>query len=498
MAGPDLQRRARPGHRAERERGAPADDRHGRRRELRRDRAVLLAGAGRPLHGPEPELGQPHAPGGPLPGDGALPGPQGSRLVLRLRPDRHGERGGRAWPSGRMPPEAEITSPTGTRSSTRAAPRSTCAARSSARGGALPLRARGGARLDAERHAMTSSRCRAGTATAASAAASSPAWWARVDVAALRRRFPPSAGDFTRARARRAGGQSSNGRPNSDPYGFTLRLRVESGGAARRGPPQPVPAPRRRPAARLPALAPERRRGLARVRRPRRRQPQRADRGHRGRHRPRLPARRQRGAGLAGARRRACRSTPAAPRSRAARCRPTRAAARSSPRRRSGDLDRDGVPEVVAADYEGRVYAWNADGTRRWTRSTRLEWSGRPLQPFDEARKGERNRTQRGFIGSPVLADLDGDGRLEVVAAAMDRHVYAWRAGGASCPASRRSWWTAPRSPSIDPATHQVTFNEQAGELADAGRDRGHARRGRPHRRRPARDRRRARTRSTR
>jgi hypothetical protein len=49
-----------------------------------------------------------------------------------------------------------------------------------------------------------------------------------VDVAALRRRFPPSAGDFT-GREPGLAGQSSNGRPNSDPYGFTLRLRVESG-----------------------------------------------------------------------------------------------------------------------------------------------------------------------------------------------------------------------------------------------------------------------------
>ncbi|MGH2804467.1 MAG: hypothetical protein ACRDL4_15670 [Thermoleophilaceae bacterium] len=51
-----------------------------------------------------------------------------------------------------------------------------------------------------------------------------------VDIAALKRRFPPSAGDFT-GREPGAIGQSSNGRPNSDPYGFTLRLRVEAPGA---------------------------------------------------------------------------------------------------------------------------------------------------------------------------------------------------------------------------------------------------------------------------
>ena len=40
-----------------------------------------------------------------------------------------------------------------------------------------------------------------------------------------------------------------------------------------------------------------------------------------------------------------------------------------------------------------------------------------------------RHRTQRGFIGSPVLADLEGDQKPEIVAAAMDRHVYAWDGG---------------------------------------------------------------------
>ncbi len=129
-----------------------------------------------------------------------------------------------------------------------------------------------------------------------------------------------------------------------------------------------------------------------------------------------------------------------------------------------GDLDRDGVPEVVAADYEGRVYAWNADGSRRWTRGTRIEWSGRPLQPFDEARKGERNRTQRGFIGSPVLADLEGDARLEVVAAAMDRHVYAWGPGGDELSGFPALVVDRSKVTSIDPATHQLTFNAQAGE----------------------------------
>ena len=60
--------------------------------------------------------------------------------------------------------------------------------------------------------------------------------------------------------------------------------------------------------------------------------------------------------------------------------------------------------------------------------------SGAPHEPFVNARHGKRNRTQLGFLGSPVLADLDGNdgGRLEIVAASMDGLPYdRWRELGA-------------------------------------------------------------------
>lgn len=124
-----------------------------------------------------------------------------------------------------------------------------------------------------------------------------------------------------------------------------------------------------------------------------------------------------------------------------------------------GDLDRDGVPEVVAADMAGKLYAWNADGTLRFKREAEIAYSGKPLQPFVNVRRGHRYRTQHGFIGSPVIADLDGNGgRPEIVAAGMDRHVYAWDRDGdpvAGFPvlAIDRSKITA-----IDPQTHAPTF----------------------------------------
>ena len=84
------------------------------------------------------------------------------------------------------------------------------------------------------------------------------------------------------------------------------------------------------------------------------------------------------------------------------------------------------------------------------------DYSGKPLTPFVNVRNGKANRTQHGFFGAPVLADLDGDGTQEVIAASMDRHVYAWNgddsdparpAAPPRPPASRSSSSTRPRSP---------------------------------------------------
>ena len=103
------------------------------------------------------------------------------------------------------------------------------------------------------------------------------------------------------------------------------------------------------------------------------------------------------------------------------------------------DSNGDGLPEVYIADLEGKVYGWSAKGKRIFTEETNPAFSGKPLSPFDNVRfpdpfdesdvdpgQAEYRRTQHGFIASPVLADLDDDGSLELVAAAMDRHLYAW------------------------------------------------------------------------
>jgi Subtilase family/FG-GAP-like repeat len=127
-----------------------------------------------------------------------------------------------------------------------------------------------------------------------------------------------------------------------------------------------------------------------------------------------------------------------------------------------GDLDRDGLPEVVVTDLEGKVTAFRSDGSREFTQESEIAYSGKPLAPFENVRKGWTNRTQHGFIASPVLADLDGDdgGRLEVIAAAMDRHVYAWNDDGTLVDGFPVLVVDHEHVAAIDPQTHRVRFTQ--------------------------------------
>jgi hypothetical protein len=127
------------------------------------------------------------------------------------------------------------------------------------------------------------------------------------------------------------------------------------------------------------------------------------------------------------------------------------------------DVDGDGVPEVFADDLEGKVYGWNAQGQRIFDAEADPAFSGKPLQPFVNSRHGKTNRTQHGFIASPVLADLDGDGKLEVIAAGMDRHLYAWHLNGSAVPGFPVLVVDQSKVQSVDAQTDQVTFKSGSG-----------------------------------
>lgn len=78
-----------------------------------------------------------------------------------------------------------------------------------------------------------------------------------------------------------------------------------------------------------------------------------------------------------------------------------------------GDITGDGRPEVVItagfAGDTGLIAAYSAEGRLLWQKGT---MSG------------------RGIFASPVLADLDGNGRLDVIVAAYDQNIYAFNGDG--------------------------------------------------------------------
>ena len=132
------------------------------------------------------------------------------------------------------------------------------------------------------------------------------------------------------------------------------------------------------------------------------------------------------------------------------------------------DLDGDGRRDVAAADLEGNVYAWNRAGERLPAFAsvhTRARYSRDSVDAQDE-----HNRTLPGFAGALAAADLDGDHRLELVGAALDRHVYAWHADGTMVAGFPVLLVDPTKVAAVDPITNRVTFRsdsavDQGGEL---------------------------------
>jgi len=103
-----------------------------------------------------------------------------------------------------------------------------------------------------------------------------------------------------------------------------------------------------------------------------------------------------------------------------------------------GDLFGDGTAEIVAATLNGKVYAIDPVAAAE----------GLPLldgfpvsadapDPSTALTYGYGN----GFLGAPVLVDLDRDGMLEIVAASSDQKVYAWKPKGAGQAAEALPGW---------------------------------------------------------
>lgn len=124
-----------------------------------------------------------------------------------------------------------------------------------------------------------------------------------------------------------------------------------------------------------------------------------------------------------------------------------------------GDLDGDGQVEIVAADLDGAVYAWQEDGTPQ----TGFPASLNPAYSSASIRN-EANRLDYGTIAAPTLADLDGDAKLEVLVAAMDRHLYVFNSDGSTHPGFPALIVDRDRVSSVNPVNDQISWKLSSGQ----------------------------------
>jgi hypothetical protein len=88
-----------------------------------------------------------------------------------------------------------------------------------------------------------------------------------------------------------------------------------------------------------------------------------------------------------------------------------------------GDIDNDGTLEIVVGNADGKVYAWNPDGS--------------------EVIDGDNNPNTKGVFavtgsmwlyGSAAIADIDQDNIPEIIIGGRDGKLYAWNGDGSTVP----------------------------------------------------------------
>jgi hypothetical protein len=95
-----------------------------------------------------------------------------------------------------------------------------------------------------------------------------------------------------------------------------------------------------------------------------------------------------------------------------------------------GDIDNNGHPEIVIATGTARHDVCAHGGILVLDRFGQLKGSQWPRLADDHSSNGCRD----GFFSTPALGDLTGDGRLEIVVGGFDKRLYAWRHDGTTLP----------------------------------------------------------------
>ena len=95
-----------------------------------------------------------------------------------------------------------------------------------------------------------------------------------------------------------------------------------------------------------------------------------------------------------------------------------------------GDLEGKGFLKVVVTTTTGTVYVFNDNGNRQQTWTPKALSLGAITPPIPRPQLPFTRQRTRGATASPVLYDLDGDGKLEIIQAAWNGYLYAWHNDG--------------------------------------------------------------------
>jgi len=90
-----------------------------------------------------------------------------------------------------------------------------------------------------------------------------------------------------------------------------------------------------------------------------------------------------------------------------------------------GQVFGDGVPYIAVASNHGLIYLIHPDGNLHDGGPFVHGFPVSALEPDNTS--GFTFAHGNGFLAAPALADLDGDGLLEIIAASYDQHAYAWK-----------------------------------------------------------------------